>query len=126
MKAGGVVDLVAAEEMVRQAIDTAESMAGVQLESVVVSLSGGRLGSERFIADIELAGGAVTDGDIGRVLAAGQPPFGARRARRAAFAADRLCARRRHRHPRSARHAGQPLRRRHAHGHRRRRRPCAT
>ena len=42
MKAGSVVDLVEAEEMIRQAIDTAESMAGVQLESVVVSLSGGR------------------------------------------------------------------------------------
>jgi cell division protein FtsA len=65
-----VVDLVEAEDVVRQAIDTAESMAGVQLESVVVSLSGGRLGSERFIADIELNGGAVADGDIARVLAA--------------------------------------------------------
>jgi cell division protein FtsA len=70
MKAGGVVDLVSVEEMVRQAIDIAESNAKVQLESVVVSLSGGRLGSERFVAGIELAGGAVTDGDIGRVLAA--------------------------------------------------------
>jgi cell division protein FtsA len=45
-------------------------MAGVQLESVVVSLSGGRLGSERFVAAIELAGGVVTDGEIARVLAA--------------------------------------------------------
>jgi cell division protein FtsA len=70
IKAGSVVDLVEAEEVVRQAIDTAESMAGVQLESVVVSLSGGRLGSERFVADIELNGGTVGDGDIARVLAA--------------------------------------------------------
>jgi cell division protein FtsA len=70
MKAGAVVDLVEAEEMARQAIDIAENMAGVQLESVVASLSGGRLGSERFVADIELSGGAVTDGDIARVLAA--------------------------------------------------------
>src|ERR1019366_1746856 len=76
MKAGSVVDLVEVEAMVRQAIDIAEIMAKVQLESVVVSLSGGRLGSERFIADIELAGGAVTDADIGRVLAGGSPPFG--------------------------------------------------
>src|SRR4029079_10090046 len=52
VKAGSVVDLVEAEEMVRQAIDIAESMAGVELESVVVSMSGGRLGSERFIANI--------------------------------------------------------------------------
>ncbi len=70
MKAGSVVDLVEAEEVVRHAIDTAESMAGVQLESAVVSLSGGRLDSERFIADIELNGGAVADSDIARVLAA--------------------------------------------------------
>src|ERR1700722_11389841 len=70
MKAGSVVDLVEVEEMVREALDIAESMAKVQLESVVVSLSGGRLGSERFIANIELAGGAVTDGDIARVLGA--------------------------------------------------------
>lgn len=70
MKAGAVVDLVEAEEMVRQAIDIAESMAGVQIQSVVASLSGGRPGSERFIADIELANGAVTDGEIARVLAA--------------------------------------------------------
>ncbi len=70
MKAGSVVDLVEAEEVVRQAVDTAESMAGVQLESVVVSLSGGRLGSERFIADIELNGGAVGRWRHRRVLAA--------------------------------------------------------
>src|SRR6476620_4558101 len=70
MKAGSVVDLVEAEQMVRQAIDHAESAAGVQLESVVVSMSVGRLGSERFIATIDLAGRAVTEADIGRVLAA--------------------------------------------------------
>ena len=70
MKAGSVVDLVEAEQMVRQAIDHTESAAGVRLESVVVSMSGGRLGSERFIATIDLAGRAVTEADIGRVLAA--------------------------------------------------------
>jgi cell division protein FtsA len=70
MKAGSVVDLDAAEVMVRQAIDIAERNAEVELESVVVSLSGGRLNSERFIANIDLAGGAVTDSDIARVLAA--------------------------------------------------------
>jgi cell division protein FtsA len=70
MKAGSVVDLDEAEVMVRQAIDLAESQAGVQLESVVVSLSGGRLDSERFIADIDLANGVVTDAEMARVLAA--------------------------------------------------------
>ncbi len=70
MKAGSVVDLEEAEVMVRQAIDMAESQAGLQLESVVASLSGGRLGSERFIAGIDLANGVVTDAEIARVLAA--------------------------------------------------------
>jgi cell division protein FtsA len=56
--------------MVRHAIDAAERMAGVQIESVVVSLSGGRIGSEHFKAGIELSGGSVGDGDIARVLAA--------------------------------------------------------
>jgi len=70
MKAGSVVDLVEAEEMVSQAIDIAEGAAGLQIESVVVSLSGGRPGSERFIADVDLAGGAVTESEITRVLAA--------------------------------------------------------
>lgn len=70
MKAGSVVDLVQAEKMVRTAIDMAENAAQLQLQSVVVALSGGRLGSERFIADIDLSGGTVGDGDIARVLAA--------------------------------------------------------
>jgi cell division protein FtsA len=70
MKAGAVIDLLAAEEMVRQAIDLAESRAQVELESVVVSLSGGRLGSELFNASIDVSGASVSEGDIARVLAA--------------------------------------------------------
>jgi cell division protein FtsA len=70
MKGGSVVDLAEAEKMVRHAIDIAENMAGVQLRSAVVSLSGGRVGSERFIAGIQLSNGVVTDAEIARVLAA--------------------------------------------------------
>jgi cell division protein FtsA len=70
MKAGAVIELLAAEEMVRQAIDLAESRAQVELESVVVSLSGGRLGSELFNASIDVSGASVSEGDIARVLAA--------------------------------------------------------
>ena len=70
MKGGSVVDLVEAEETIRNAIDIAENGVHLQLESVIVSLSGGRLGSERFIADIQLSGGAVGEGDISRVMAA--------------------------------------------------------
>lgn len=71
MKAGTVVDLAAAEEAVRHAVDLAEHMAKVELESVVVSVSAGRLGSELYEATVDLTGGSVGDSDIGRVLTAG-------------------------------------------------------
>ena len=71
MKAGGVVNLALAEEAIRHAVDSAEHMASVEIESVVLSLSAGRLSSELFAADIEIVGSAVSEGDIARVLAAG-------------------------------------------------------
>ncbi len=71
MKAGGVVNLAQAEEAIRQAVDAAERMAGVEIESVVLAISAGRLASELFAADIDMGGAAVTDGDIARVLSAG-------------------------------------------------------
>src|SRR5579863_3494988 len=70
-KAGGVVNLAQAEEAIRQAVDGAERMASVEIESVILSISAGRLSSEAFAAEIKLAGSTVADGDIERVLAAG-------------------------------------------------------
>jgi cell division protein FtsA len=71
MKAGHVVDLVEAEEAVRHAVDLAERSAKCQVESVVVSISAGRLSSELLSAAIDIAGSTVTDRDISRVLAVG-------------------------------------------------------
>jgi len=66
-----VVNLALAEESIRHAIDAAERMASVEIESVVLSISAGRLSSELFAADIEIVGSAVSESDIARVLAAG-------------------------------------------------------
>jgi len=71
MKAGGVVNLAKAEEAIRQAVDAAERMASVEIESVVLAISAGRLASELFAAEIEIVGSTVSEGDIARVLAAG-------------------------------------------------------
>jgi cell division protein FtsA len=71
MKAGTVVDLAEAEEAVRHAVDLAERMAQVQIESVLVSTSAGRIGSELLAASFDISGSGVSDNDIGRVLAAG-------------------------------------------------------
>jgi len=70
-KAGAVVNLAQAEDAIRNAVDSAERMASVEIESVVLSISAGRLSSDLFAAEVDIAGSAVTEGDIGRVLAAG-------------------------------------------------------
>src|SRR6202021_2784740 len=66
MKAGGVVNLAHAEEAIRLAVDSAEKMAAVEIESVVLSISAGRLASELFAAEIEMAGCAVSENEIPR------------------------------------------------------------
>lgn len=71
MKAGAVVDLAEAEEAVRHAVDVAERTARCQIDSVIVSLSAGRLGSELFAASVDVPSGTVSDSDIERALAAG-------------------------------------------------------
>jgi cell division protein FtsA len=71
MKAGCVVNLGRAEEAIRQAVDAAERMAGVEIESVVLSLSAGRPASELFAAEIDIVGSTISDHDIARVLNAG-------------------------------------------------------
>lgn len=71
MKAGAVVDLAEAEEAVHHAVDLAERSARCQIDSVIVSLSAGRLGSELFAATVDVPSGTVRDSDIERALAAG-------------------------------------------------------
>jgi cell division protein FtsA len=70
VKAGAIVDLDAAEHAIRLAIDAAERMAGVELESVIVNLSGGRLSSQLYAAKTAIHGKAVRDHDVHRVLEA--------------------------------------------------------
>ena len=71
MKAGAVVDLSETEHAISHAVDLAERMARVQVESVIISVSAGRIASELFAASVDVAGPAVSEGDIARVLAAG-------------------------------------------------------
>jgi cell division protein FtsA len=71
MKAGTVIDLDAAEQSVRLAVDAAERMAGVTIESLIVNLTAGRLKSEIYRASVDVAGVEVDQSDIQRVLAAG-------------------------------------------------------
>jgi cell division protein FtsA len=71
MKAGGVIDLAAAEAAIRQCADLAERTARMQLDSVIVSISAGRPASELISASIDVPGPSIGERDIARVLTAG-------------------------------------------------------
>ena len=71
VKSGVIVDLDKAEQSVRLAVDAAERMAGLTVDSLIINVAAGRLGSETFVASINLGGHEVEATDIKRVLAAG-------------------------------------------------------
>src|SRR3981081_2327301 len=58
MKAGAVVDLTECEQAVRQAVSLAERMAKVRVESVLLSVSGGRLPGQLGGAPADIKGGS--------------------------------------------------------------------
>jgi cell division protein FtsA len=70
LKGGAVVDLESAENSIRQAVHSAERMAKVEIQSVIVNLTGGRLASQHFEAQIPVRQGPVTPSDVHRVLEA--------------------------------------------------------
>ena len=70
IKSGTVIDMEAAEGAIRLAVDAAERMAGVQVQSVIVNNTGGRIGSHFFDAKIAVGGHAVSNSEIHRVLQA--------------------------------------------------------
>ena len=71
VKAGAVVDLNECEQQVRQAVSLAERMAKVRVESVLLSVSGGRLQGQMIEATTDIRGGAVTAADVARLTSTG-------------------------------------------------------
>lgn len=72
IKSGVVTNLDAAEQAIRLAVDAAERMAGITVESLIVNVSCGRLQGETYSATVALSGQEVGEAEIGRVLAAGR------------------------------------------------------
>ncbi len=71
IKSGVIVDMDAAEQSIRLAVDAAERMAGLTIESLIVNISSGHLSSEAYAASVSIGGHEVEDADIRRVLEAG-------------------------------------------------------
>lgn len=77
VKNGTIVDLEAAEAVVRQTVHAAENMAasvmrGYPLREVVVNLPGLHAASHAHTADIQVSGHQITDNDVRRALAKAQ------------------------------------------------------
>lgn len=70
IKSGVVIDLDEAERAIRDCVDMAERSAGVTVQSLIVNISAGRLGSETFHAGVSLDGYEVEADDLARVLEA--------------------------------------------------------
>jgi cell division protein FtsA len=70
IKSGVITDLDKAEQAIRSVVGMAERTAGLTLESVLVNVTAGRLGSETFSAAVSLGGQEVERADLARVLRA--------------------------------------------------------
>ncbi len=62
------------ERAIRTAVQAAQKMANLRVDHVIVSLSGARPRSYGLDGEVEIDGGTVREGDIGRVLAACDMP----------------------------------------------------
>lgn len=71
IKSGVIVDLQNAEKSIRLAVDAAERMAGVTVESLLVNVSSGRLTSEAFSTEIELGDRPIQPSDVSQLLQLG-------------------------------------------------------
>ncbi|MCL6708585.1 cell division protein FtsA [Pseudomonas sp. R2.Fl] len=73
VKSGVIADLDAVESVVRLAVDAAERMAGLTIDSLIVNVSAGRITSDVYTATIDLGGQEIESSDLKKVLvAAGQ------------------------------------------------------
>ena len=70
VKSGVITDLEKAEHAVRGVVGMAERAAGITVQSVIVNVTAGRLGSETFSATVNLGGQEVEKADLVRVLRA--------------------------------------------------------
>ncbi|MGB3867135.1 MAG: cell division protein FtsA [Xanthobacteraceae bacterium] len=71
VKAGAVVDMAECEHAVRHAVAEAERMAKVRVESVLLSVSAGRLQGQLIEAAADIRGGSVAPDDVTRITGTG-------------------------------------------------------
>lgn len=68
VRGGAIIDVEEVAQALGQAVERAEAMAGVQVQSVVVTTSGGQLASHRLSAQVSLGARPISDHDLSRAL----------------------------------------------------------
>ena len=63
MKNGNIVDMLAVEESIRAAVESAEQMAGENVRFITVCFAGGKLDSKLISFDVSIAGHEIGDAD---------------------------------------------------------------
>ncbi|MDP9415086.1 MAG: cell division protein FtsA [Pseudomonadota bacterium] len=72
VKRGLVADMERTEATIREAVEQAERIAGINVESAFVGFSGGGLASTVASVEVEIGGGRVEEHDIEQLLAVGR------------------------------------------------------
>jgi len=83
VRGGSIVDMDEAAQAIAQAVERAETMAGVDVQGVTVATACGQLASHRVSAQVSLGGRPIGDADMGRAI--GQAMAGLRLDRRQAI-----------------------------------------
>jgi len=68
VRGGVVVDVDEAATSIAQAVERAETLAGVQVTGVTVATAGGRLASQRLAAAVSLGARPIADADLSRAI----------------------------------------------------------
>ncbi len=70
VRAGVITDTELAIESIAQAVERAETLAGVQVSGVTVSTAGGDLGSQRVVSQVSIGARPVCEADCARAVTA--------------------------------------------------------
>ena len=68
IRGGSIVDMDEAAQAIAQAVERAETMAGVDVQSVTVATACGQLASHRVAAQVSLSGRPIGDNDMARAV----------------------------------------------------------
>lgn len=68
MRNGMVSDMTQLEESIRAAVDAAEQMANLRVDTVYLNVTGGNLHSRNVNAEIQVGGNVIRDTDISRIV----------------------------------------------------------